>query len=59
MKFILIVVAVVVGIFVYNVGKDAYDNYKHRKSVEQCQKEVNAPNWAKDFSKWGCDRFTH
>lgn len=57
MKLFELTLAVIMGLFIYNVAMNTYVEYQHKMAVAQCQNEVNAPKWATPASDWACDRW--
>ncbi len=59
MKFIAIIIAVIIGLLVYNAGSEAYKQYRHDQAVKKCQSENQAPEWASGVKDWACNQFTN
>lgn len=55
MKLFSMIIAVVIGLMVYNTATKTYADYKREQAVSQCKSESQAPEWAVSAVDWACD----
>lgn len=57
-RFGLTVLAVIVGLTIYNNTERAYADYKHKAAIAQCESDVSsAPQWTYGITHWACERW--
>ena len=57
MKIVLIVLAILGMVAMFNAGTEAYAQYKHERIILECKKKIDGPRWTERFTDWGCEQW--